>query len=344
MKQPPKGIEEKTNLQIIFQFFDPLECFQTFRYVSKSWKDSVETCRYDKCEDLWSFLYERPSLTPVTIFVVKILKVLKSVDVYFEGPNSFLHKSDVILSYLPYLRSLNEIKITDYFNKCSNSRVLGQRVRKFQHSLLQNFNRSLKTITLSCLDLPPNITFPKLKVIKFDSMITSIQKLDELVSNRNELTPSLKVIQMRYIYFNQELASHIANNYKENCVYGVDVHGKNFMQRRLPIQISKWQKCETIQDWKFPERIQYLVFKLDLDWRKFCGKFDLLPNLKGIRMMYQKRSVLEISKCTLRFLSEDDINILKFCIQSRGIQLLNAKEFRQKIVELSNNVPFTFRL
>jgi hypothetical protein len=46
MTSPPRGIHQTTILKHTFQFSNTLECFQSFRYVCKSWKFSVETSKF----------------------------------------------------------------------------------------------------------------------------------------------------------------------------------------------------------------------------------------------------------------------------------------------------------
>ena len=44
------GIDEKTILQHTFKFTDPDEWFQIFRLVCKSWKDAVETIKFNRAQ------------------------------------------------------------------------------------------------------------------------------------------------------------------------------------------------------------------------------------------------------------------------------------------------------
>ena len=49
MNKPPRGIEQKHIVQHILKFTTPTtENFKNFRLVSKSWKNSVETVRFDR--------------------------------------------------------------------------------------------------------------------------------------------------------------------------------------------------------------------------------------------------------------------------------------------------------
>merc|ERR1712096_52620 len=48
MNKAPRGIDEKTILQHTFRFTEALECFQSFRLVCTSWKDAVETIRFNR--------------------------------------------------------------------------------------------------------------------------------------------------------------------------------------------------------------------------------------------------------------------------------------------------------
>merc|ERR1711925_58495 len=48
MNKALRGIDEKTILQHTFKFTDSDECFQSFRLVCKSWKDAVETIKFNR--------------------------------------------------------------------------------------------------------------------------------------------------------------------------------------------------------------------------------------------------------------------------------------------------------
>ena len=55
MNKALRGIDEKTTLQHTFKFTDPDECFQSFRLVCKSWRDAVETIKFNRTVPLKTF-------------------------------------------------------------------------------------------------------------------------------------------------------------------------------------------------------------------------------------------------------------------------------------------------
>jgi len=46
--ETPRGIHQKTIIQHTLRFSDTGDCFQKFRLVCKSWKDAVETIRFNR--------------------------------------------------------------------------------------------------------------------------------------------------------------------------------------------------------------------------------------------------------------------------------------------------------
>ena len=51
MNRSPRGIHQKTIIQHTLRFCDSWESFHEFRLVCKSWKDAVETIRFNRFVD-----------------------------------------------------------------------------------------------------------------------------------------------------------------------------------------------------------------------------------------------------------------------------------------------------
>jgi len=93
MHKTPSGIHQKTIIQHTLRFGDVDECFQKFRLVCKSWKDAVETIRFNRYVGNTFFCNLDQKITSQEIL-----------------PASYLGK------YLPLFRKLN-MKIMDLENK-----------------------------------------------------------------------------------------------------------------------------------------------------------------------------------------------------------------------------------
>merc|ERR1712034_60837 len=82
MNKALRGIDEKTILQHTFKFTDPDECFQSFRLVCKSWKDAVETIKFNRevsikvLHDIDEIIKNR---LPISPFFEKYLQCFKKL-------------------------------------------------------------------------------------------------------------------------------------------------------------------------------------------------------------------------------------------------------------------------
>ena len=156
MDQAPRGIHQKHIIQHMLRFSDTDECFQKFRLVCKSWKDAVETIRFNRMVgpdifyNLDDIIIERKKIFSIPYFS-KYLPLFKKLSM----PMVLANKNKIFTLVLQNMKKLNKI-IFD-----PEDENVGQECDYFIIQMLQNSHTTLHTLHLPKFAIP-DIFFPKL--------------------------------------------------------------------------------------------------------------------------------------------------------------------------------------
>jgi hypothetical protein len=110
MHQTPRGIDQKTIIQHTLRFSNEDECFQKFRLVCKSWKDAVETIRFNRFMDdeffyNWDDKISLQEILPAS-YLAKYLPLFRKLDMPFMD---LKNKNKIFPLVLNNMKKLNEI-------------------------------------------------------------------------------------------------------------------------------------------------------------------------------------------------------------------------------------------
>ena len=162
MNKAPRSIDEKTILQHTFKFTDPDECFQSFRLVCKSWKDAVETIKFNRrvsmkiFSDIDKIIKNGLSISP---FFEKYLQCFKKL----HAPMDILASENghhIITLVLNNMQKLNYI--------CFYSKLGSVPETMDDSFILQMLENSHETLQYAYIErfCIPDICFPKLKTLE----------------------------------------------------------------------------------------------------------------------------------------------------------------------------------
>merc|ERR1712034_163620 len=162
MNKAPRGIDEKTILQHTLKFTDPDECFQSFRLVCKSWKDAVETIKFNRRVP-WQLFHHIDKIIknglPISPYFEKYLQCFKKI----QAPMHLLaseNEHHMISLILNNMHKLNYIWLGSGPNIS-----LPETVDPFILQMLENSHETLQIACISRFCIP-HISFPKLKLLE----------------------------------------------------------------------------------------------------------------------------------------------------------------------------------
>jgi hypothetical protein len=156
------GILNKTVLQHTLRFIKVRECLQTCRLVSKSWKDAVETMRFDasvlRGNRTFEKLIEIFQHTCRLPYFEKYLKAFKSAHI----PMSLITETEsyhFMQFVVSHMKNMVDIEFDDNYES-----LLPQH-ENFMRHIMQNSNKTLQRLALPKF-IMHNISFPKLSTLQ----------------------------------------------------------------------------------------------------------------------------------------------------------------------------------
>jgi len=332
MNKAPRGIDQKTILQHTLRFMDPDECFQSLRLVSESWKDAVETIKFN---------YE----VPVIIFhaIDKIIKNGLPISPYFEKYLQCFKKLHVVMPLLASENGhhmislvLNNMKKLNYIYLNSHCENLPETVDPFIFQILKNSHETLQFARISRFCVP-DISFLKLKTLEIDIGIDICVPefktcFPRILKNMKRLqTVMIRLLGPTYC----DVCEYIAQNYGKHCISADASHDDIEMLNIVPVKIliNVFDLEENLQNFKYVSGLQYLHVSINFPeepmtcgWDKYQELFDPCLNLKAIEFTWIDE---HFSKTNFSQISETNQNIWKERIlyfKARGICIVNEGE------------------
>ena len=291
MNKALRGIDEKTIPQHTFKFTDPNECFQSFRLVCKSWKDAVETIKFNRI------------VPPFKIFwnIDKIIKNGLSISPFFEkylqcfkklyAPMSLFaseNRHQMLSLVLNNMQKLNSI--------CLNygSRSLPESVDPFILQILENSHETLQDASISRFCIP-DISFSKLKTLEIvigkDICLPEFKTYFPLVLKNMERLQTVKLSLMDPGY--NDICEYIVKHYSKHCISASSAEDERYeILNIVPVKILSgvFDLRKSVQNFTYVSGLQYLQMSIyddeDFSWDKYQESFDQCLNLKAIELTW----------------------------------------------------------
>ena len=356
----PKNIIQKT-----LALCDPMDCFQKYRFVCKSWQNAVETLKLNRSFDSnllneiirksqtcnlpnFSCVFDRIryqtalGTRTAPTFYKKILKIFRKFSVDF-GSTHLRHWGMLGTAIVESMKNLNEINILDscsYIEEMENVVNIDQ-LKLFVRQLLQNSNMTVKKLKLFSPLVPnvlcPNVTRLKLQIHgeeifinQFPQILQNMESLE--IVELNPLIPDVNVTFPKLFEF-------IHKNYAKHCIYASNSYTLQYLNdilNFLPIKImdSFWD-LTCLENKKYNYQVKFFMTRIlpsampmDWGWGRWKEIFDQCSNLKAISFFNWENKNEGLLDAT----PECDREIWKERIayfQSRGIQILCQDDFYQ---------------
>jgi hypothetical protein len=291
----PRGIDEKTTLQHTFKFTDPHECFQSFRLVCKSWKDAVETIKFD-CSVPTKIFSDIAIIIqkglPISPFFEKYLQCFKQLDVNLDDFASE-NGHHIISLVLNNMHKLNDVVFQSdpYVRPGSLSEVMDP----FVLQMLKNSHKTLQYAYITRLSIP-DICFPKLKTLEMEIgqhiCLPEFKTYFPLVLKNMERLETVK-LSLRDPGYN-DVCEYIVKHYSKHCIsasgHSADMYG---LLNIVPVKIlsSVFDLQESVQNFKYVSGLQYLQLEIDVDktsqeWDENLESLDHCLNLKAFEPIW----------------------------------------------------------
>jgi len=330
MNKAPRGIDEKTILQHTLKFTDPDECFQSFRLVCKSWKDAVETIKFN-----------RTVPSKIFINIDKIIKnglpILPYFEKYLQCFKKLWAPMEILASENGHLITsliLNNMgKLNSIWFEATNL-TLPETVNPFMLQMLKNSHETLQTTRISRFCIP-DISFPKLKILEIvigkDICLPEFKTYFPLVLKNMERlqTVTLRLSGSDYV----GVCKYIIKNYGKHCI-SATASSYNILHI-VPAKIvtGVLELEEDLQNAKYVSGLQYLHVIIDsigepmgYGWDKYQEILDQCLNLKAVEFTWFDENS---SKTTLSQISEPYQNIWQermSYFKARGIRIVDDGE------------------
>jgi hypothetical protein len=340
-KCAPLRIFNKTILQHTLRFTEVDECFKSFRLVCKTWKEAVETIRFNRVVDNNFFIklyhtlansifYHRTRFLPaITTYHEKYLKSFRKLEV----------RVDIFWELEPFIfelisnsaQNMNEL----HFFLCGSG--VSERQKSFIAKMLNNSAQILKVITVWTISPILDISFSKLKILKLYICEDFIKPI-EFQTHFPELLQNMKNLETVKLRFHSKvpevICQYIAQNYAEHCI---STKNESDMLDHTKVKIfeSSFLPLTSLKNKKYIGSLEYmsLVIKcekpMDFGWDNYRDCFDQCTNLKAIELMPIPTDDRETLTNILPNLQEFDQEIWKERIsyfKSRGIRLADRGE------------------
>jgi len=295
MNKAPRSIDEKTILQHTFKFTYPHECFHSFRLVCKSWKDAVETIKFNRAvplqisRDIDEIIKNG---LPISTYFEKYLKCFKRL----YAPVDILASENgnhVISLILKNMHKLNLIWFRSDYGE-----ILPETLDPFIFQILENSHETLQYLIISRFCVPADISFPKLKLLVIEIgkniCVPEFKTYFPLVLKNMERLQTVKLVNVSFSkpdYY--DVCEYIAEHYDKHCI-SADICCHNFeISNVAPVKIliSVVDLEENLQNFKYVSGLQYLHIFIDYPkepmtcgWDKYQQIFDQCLNLKGVEL------------------------------------------------------------
>lgn len=335
MNKKPRGIEETTTMQHTFRYAEVDECFQKFRLVCKSWKNAVETMRFNRYVPYKYF--DHINKIPVT-YATKYLPAFRKIELRQMHLDRMSEDQRNLISNS--MKKLNEIGF--FGHRGSEVSPADFTMTK----ILQNSKTTLQTVTLPGLRIAKDIIFAKLR--KFSLFVsedtTSFQEfenyfppfLEKHMENVEIVTLDIYEVEGKHV------CEYVGANYPNHCIsYSEDQDlCFNSQFEILPLKIVTIE-CDlmALENQKHTPTIEYLCFK-DLSdykeirdtygWNRFQDIFNQCTNLKVIELGYywRQRIISDVLPWLPHETQQFWENVIAY-LKKRGIHIAKHGEIYQ---------------
>jgi len=353
LNKTPRGVHQTNILQHVFKYSDSRECFDSFRLVCKSWKNAVETIRFDTYPPLTIFqelcLHERNGRFPS--FYSKYLKTFRKL-VLFLNRNFDMTKWDSISNVLlDNMKNLRKIGIA-MMNSIPPEFVI------FLFNLFENSESTLKKLGINYRD--DMATLPAISLSNLTRFTVLVCRNDEnKVKTFNYLMntvvrvmcPNLKLFKIDYINRAPQILKYFTNNYPSHFVCSPEIS----VLEHIPLKISHLN-LEKIAVYRYTPHIEYLILHVknlqvpsEGGWDDYREILSFFPNLKGIIFYYNRKYTTLVHY--IRSIPSASQTIWQQRIehfQSQNIKMLSQNEYLEIISQLRQSLPqswsFEFRI
>lgn len=342
-QQAPLGIHQKTIIQHTLRFSDTKECFHNFRLVCKSWKDAVETIRFNRIvgpEILSEFDYMIYGDWVPMVYCLKYLALFKKILIPLN-----LEGGKILSIILNSMKKLNAIKFDKRYCRDGESESgycndHEEEFDSFLFQILQNSRGTLRTLHLpKFIVLPDDLFFPNLTELTlcgtdifFQSQNFQINfpKILKIMSNLENVFLDLGGRDSNNVY------KYIFENYARHCISATASFWNNCILNLVPVYILEDIKFlkTNLENTKYISHLQHAHFVIDWEggtmrdgWDTYQESFDQCTNLKAIEL--DTPSDGNFIKKILPNLSQIEQEIWNERIsyfQARGIHLAGANE------------------
>jgi len=341
LNKPPRGVHEKNILQHAFKYSDSRECFDNFRLVCKSWKNSVETIRLDRWVPV-EFIGELCRHTKnngFPQFYSKYIKIFKHFRFYWDEDLEYMEKWEPISNLL--FRNLKNLG-----NICIDVELKPPNFTQFLFKLFENSQSTLEmfyicwatedVLTLPTIDLP-NLRCFELYLPSRGKM--DINTFDYLIKHVASLCKYLKIFEL-FLQSKPALLDYIIKNYPNHFVCGPLIQTLD----HIPLKFS-YLNLEDLAAYRYAPHIEYLVlitenFSVPNEggWSHYKEILSFFPNLKGITFHgsdYDLDSALEHLSLTNQNIWKERILYFK----SKNIKILCKRKYSKILSEFRQLYP-----
>ena len=332
MHKAPKGIFEKTMLQNMFQFCEPDECFQSFRLVCKSWKNAVETIRFNQYSSMQevrmtlTFLELDQAITNQTIISTNYFDKYLPAFKQFSAPVNICfweNKNEIFALILKNMKKLNELDFASWHGN------LSPEDETFMYKMIENSRNTLSKLHLSKITIP-DVTFPKMTQLSL-CIGRDYILLEDFETHFPRVLENMEILEKvtlnRWRGGSESVLQYIDHNYQKHCI-----HGRLFkfdLLNYIPLKIATTIfELEKVDNKIYGSHLQYAQFIFRHDdpmedgWDRYQEIFDQCTNLKAIELVYGRRTLCE----TLPNLSEPVQEIWQERLsyfEARGIRVVD---------------------
>jgi hypothetical protein len=322
--------------------------FQDLRFVCKSWKDVVESIRFDRLVPIDDWIFDFEQNGKFEIFISKYLKAFTKLELNITSQISMKWDS-VTKSILQNMKNLNSITFDLNFK-----RRIPQNFDSFALQLFQNSQSTLKILSFDgdkILPLPI-ISLPKVKSIHFQAQADHDEQIEQFINFVQKILENCEYLETFFIYDiddSIQISEYIAQNYPDNCLHA---HYLGASQE-LPTKMSYCPTLSYLHTLKYPSSVKALLLEVvDFNrpygekWEDYKSILALCSNLKKICMVSPRNQEKEIELDeALQNIFPENQDIWKERIQylkSCGIEIINSDQFNASGDELSKQTKWAF--
>jgi hypothetical protein len=263
-----------------------------FSMVCKSWKDAVETIKFNRevpltiLDVIDHIITSRLSISPYFEKYLQCFRKLHAPMNLFSSENGH----QMISLVLKNMQKLN------YIHFGSDLGSLPDTVDPFMLQILENSHETLQYTSISRFCIP-DICFPKLNALTIeigqDICLPEFKTyFPQMLKNMERLeTVELFVLEPAY----HDIYEYVANNYEKHCIRGSANSTRllNIVPVKILIGVSDLER--DLQNMKCVSGIQYLhvwIYNTETPmrcgWDKYQEIFDQCLNLKAIELSWMR--------------------------------------------------------